>query len=506
MQAVHEHIGGRIDMAMLVARQHTLRFAQVGRKSRLRQALSPPRPTDQFGRNDNCVMHMANATIHRTHKQGGQPILDGYLECDMAERVAWERLNAAPISESWSHPDEPEAALHRIHAYPAKFPAFLTGRALAYAAHQQIPVQMLGDVFCGCGTVAHEARRAGLAFWGCDINPVAILIARAKSSPLKGARLRQLAEQVLSDASAARKPPNRATDVDEFLKRWHAPEQIDALAKLLAAIQARTSERSAYRTALLCAFSSILKACSYWRTWSTKPRLDAGKAPRSPYGAFAMACARMARAYNEARWPAGPTPHLQIADVRTVAVPTQRPNLLVCSAPYSTSVDYAELHQLSAVWLGHLPALARLRRATIGTPLVGANLRQRHAQLNRVGLQAVFALYEKDAAAASAIANYFVDMQQVARRCLDFLAPGGLGVFVIGNARLCGLTIDNAAHFAEALLEAGFPRVRVTRRQVRNKSTSPFRDTLGRLQREASANVHFHEEFILIAHRHDAKK
>lgn len=427
-------------------------------------------------------------------------MLETYLDCESPARVAWDRLDAAPVSEQWSTEDGPEAALHRIHAYPAKFPAFLTRRALAYAAEQDVDVGMLGDVFCGCGTVAHEARRAGLAFWGCDINPVAILIARAKSSPLRGSRLHVLAEQVLAGADTA-SAPARAPEVEEFLRRWHSVSQIEALSRLLASIEVVTPPRSPYRAALLCAFSSILRSCSYWKAWSIKPRIDPGKASRPVSRTFRVACARLVKAYNQATWQKGPPPQLHLADVRTVPVPDQRPNLLVCSGPYATSVDYAELHQLSATWLGHFSELNRLRRASIGTPLVGSKLRDRQALLNRVGLQAVFSLYAHDPAAATAIANYFVDMQHVARRCLDFLAPRGIAVFVIGNARLRGQIIDNAAHFTEALLEAGFVRVRVARRRVRNKSASPFRDTLGRLQRAPSEHRQYDQEFVLIAHR-----
>jgi SAM-dependent methyltransferase len=446
-------------------------------------------------------MHRVHDSMHLVHMQRMKlPMLETYLDCDSAERVAWDRLNAAPVSAHWSIEDEPEAALHRIHTYPAKFPAFLTRRALAYAAEQDVVVGTLGDVFCGCGTVAHEARRAGLAFWGCDINPVAIMIARAKSSPLQGRRLLALAERVLAGASTAAAPAH-LPEVKDFLQRWHSAEQLEALGRLLASIETVTSPRSRYRIALLCAFSSILRSCSYWKSWSIKPRVDLDKAPRSVSRAFNTACVRLARAYDEANWGLGPTPKLHLADVRTVPLPEQCPDLLVCSAPYATSVDYAELHQLSASWLGHFPEMTALRRASIGTPLVGAKLRDRHTLLNRVGLQVVFSLYAQDPFAATAIANYFVDMQQVARRCLDFLTPKGIAVFVIGNARLRGQVIDNAAHFTEALLDAGFARVRVARRQVSNKATSPFRDTLGRLQRDQSEHRQYDQEFILIAHR-----
>ncbi|HEV2679322.1 MAG TPA: class I SAM-dependent methyltransferase, partial [Rhodanobacter sp.] len=222
-------------------------------------------------------------------------MLETYLDCESPARVAWDRLDAAPVSAQWSIGDEPEAALHRIHAYPAKFPAFLTRRALTYAAEQDVSVGMLGDVFCGCGTVAHEARRAGLAFWGCDINPVAILIARAKSLPLRGNRLRALAEQVLAGADTA-SASARSPEVAEFLLRWHSVSQVEALSRLLASIEAVTTPRSPYRTALLCAFSSILRSCSYWKAWSIKPRVDLGKAPRSVSRTFRVACTRLAKA------------------------------------------------------------------------------------------------------------------------------------------------------------------------------------------------------------------
>ncbi len=81
----------------------------------------------------------------------------------------------------WDFGESPELKIHRIHAYPAKFPAFITTKAIAYAKKLGVNVQTVADVFCGCGTTAFESRKAGLNFWGCDINPVATLIARVKS-------------------------------------------------------------------------------------------------------------------------------------------------------------------------------------------------------------------------------------------------------------------------------------------------------------------------------------
>ncbi|NQU40486.1 MAG: hypothetical protein HQ523_11080 [Lentisphaerae bacterium] len=79
--------------------------------------------------------------------------------------------------------------MHRIHAYPAKFPSFITPKAVRYAQAQGVTVNRIADVFCGCGTTALEARRLGTDFWGCDINPVATLITRVKRSSFQVARL-----------------------------------------------------------------------------------------------------------------------------------------------------------------------------------------------------------------------------------------------------------------------------------------------------------------------------
>lgn len=81
----------------------------------------------------------------------------------------------------WDFGDEKEDPIHRIHAYPAKFPAFITTKALRYAKDNGVEVDLVADVFCGCGTTAVEAMRNGKSFWGCDINPIATLIAHVKT-------------------------------------------------------------------------------------------------------------------------------------------------------------------------------------------------------------------------------------------------------------------------------------------------------------------------------------
>ena len=98
-------------------------------------------------------------------------------------------LDNLPINNDWDGRDVSENLMHRIHAYPAKFPAFITTKAIQFAESKAVHVETVADIFCGCGTVAYETVKANRHFWGCDINPVATLIARTKSRHYDNERL-----------------------------------------------------------------------------------------------------------------------------------------------------------------------------------------------------------------------------------------------------------------------------------------------------------------------------
>lgn len=415
--------------------------------------------------------------------------------------VSRDRLTHAPHLDSWDAPAHKESPIHRIHSYPAKFPAFLVEKALAYIDSEGLNAHRIGDVFCGCGTVAYEARRRGLAFWGCDINPVAVLIARAKSGRYNPLQLHRYAERIVEAyAGSSDKVSLSAVAIDR-LRYWYAPEQFSNLARLLNAINEAVPARSEYRTPFHCAFSAILKATSQWRQRSTKPSLDPAKQPADVLRAFINQCAEMERAWREPLLRDSPPADIVSANVMTVDPPPSRLQAIISSPPYVTSYEYADLHQLSSLWLGYAADYRDLRRGSIGSTQHELNFRREFSRLNDVGMQVVFGLYAKDPRSARSIAKYYLDMQAVAQRCHDFLAYRGIGVFVIGNTEYSGVTVDNASHFAEALLRAGFKRVRALRRCISNKAHTPHRDTEGRFSRSPTNRQIYAEEYVLMAHR-----
>lgn len=97
----------------------------------------------------------------------------------VGEKFDYEAVN---IDSDWNDSNDSELIMHTIHSYPAKFPAFIAWKAFEYAQNEGVKIKNVSDIFCGCGTVALEAKIHGYDFWGCDINPVATLIARTKSN------------------------------------------------------------------------------------------------------------------------------------------------------------------------------------------------------------------------------------------------------------------------------------------------------------------------------------
>jgi DNA modification methylase len=426
---------------------------------------------------------------------------DHLLEVGNSRRAARYRLAQARSTGFWDAPERTESKIHRIHAYPAKFPAFLATKALSYARINGVKVDRVADVFCGCGTVAYEATREGMTFWGCDNNPVATLIARVKSADYDPQRMRSYTDKIVAAFIEVDDQVALSDEAINRLRYWYDDRQFSNLARLLNAINRTVPKRSKYRDPFHCAFSAILKSTSKWRQRSTKPMLDPSKRPAEVLIAFQRQCRVMIMAWVETGPRISHNVQIHHANVMSIQAPAELADIIITSPPYVTSYEYADLHQLSSLWLGYASDYRRLRTGSIGSTQHDLNFRREFGRLNEVGTQVVFSLFDKNRAAARSIANYYLDMQHVTRRCYDFLRDKGIAVFVIGNTEYSGVQVDNASHLAEALFDAGFSRVRATKRRISNKLHTPFRDCDGRFSRVRSQKHIYSEEFILIAHR-----
>lgn len=413
-------------------------------------------------------------------------------------------IESVSVDEFWNY-GERELAMHKIHAYPAKFPAFITTKALEYYVQEyHRNPERIADIFCGCGTVALEVSRKDIPFWGCDINPVATLIAKTKSSVYKSDILRKLYQKIISDAKSVSFSYPAYDYANERIRYWYEPKQYDDLSKLLLSIRGNT-KNGKYRCFFECAFSNILKATSRWLTKSIKPQVDPNKVCGDAYVEFEKQFKLMLKANNEniTTISGRPThkPQIERKNVLTLRERKKKIDLIITSPPYVTSYEYADLHQLSSLWLGYADDYRTLRSGSIGSQSIGKDVSEgRKLKLNETGSEIVSKLLEVDKSRAKSVENYFQDMEKVVRVCHNILSDNGMVLFVIGDTEYKGVKIKNSHHLAVSLNEQGFD-VYASKRKITGKLLTPYRDARGKFTTDSSNRQVYNEEYIIIGKR-----
>jgi methylase of polypeptide subunit release factors len=403
-------------------------------------------------------------------------------------------LEVSTTTDYWDFGRDQEPLMHRIHAYPAKFPAFITQKAVCYARERGVVVGRIADVFCGCGTTALEAKRLNTAFWGCDINPVATLIARVKSHDYKPTRLELCRDQVL--ASYAQCQQTHIPQLNnERLHYWYDDAQIIKLAHLKAAIE--TLAPGKYRNFFLCAFSNILKPTSRWLTKSIKPQIDPNKKPAEVSGAFTAQVDLMLKAVRQCDKHNHAESKIETCNFLDMSIDEPIADLIITSPPYVTSYEYADLHQLSTLWLDFTDDYRKLRNGTIGSLYHNSDFNRDILCLNATGHGIVSRVHDVDRRKARATAKYFIDMDRTVKKCHAFLRPTGMVLFVIGNTEYKGVKIDNAGYLSDCMAAASFSDIEVTKRKISRKTLTPYRDPFGRFSANSASRHVYAEEFIV---------
>lgn len=409
-------------------------------------------------------------------------------------------FESIPVDTFWNTGAEKESKMHRIHAYPAKFPAFITTKALEYANLHGYPVKTIADIFCGCGTTAFEAKRNNIVFWGCDINPVATLIAKAKSRKYQHWRLEKYLKLIL-DYFDSVPITDLYTSANERLQYWYNRGQFNDLAHLKSAILNITPANSDYNLFFLCAFSNILKPTSVWLTKSIKPQVDPVKKAADVVTSFKEQCQFMFAANIENNGLSNSMSEIVTGSFLSCDTSTPKVDMIITSPPYVTSYEYADLHQLSTLWLDFTDDYRNLREGAIGSLHHEYNFTREWKRLNITGNKIVSLLLDQHKSKARSVAKYFLDMQKVAEKSFGMLNEKGLALFVIGNTEYKGVRIDNAKHLAESLKTVGFKIVQTTKRKISKKILTPYRDKLGKFSSDGSGRKVYSEEFILIGRK-----
>lgn len=278
-----------------------------------------------------------------------------------------EALTAAQtdreIAESYTHP---------FHAYPARMHPATAQRLVELVGQGAPPSAPLVDPFCGSGTVLVEARSVGLRAIGVDLNPLAVLVARAKTwtaTPARRAELsavgHELARAVVAAGKAARRagaqtlplrgPPGFDPNArNRRLARWFAPHvrrELEDLAARLDQLRARDSELA---DVLAACMSAVLYKVSS-RASDTDPSwVERHVARGAAARLFALRVDLLVAGLDDLARTRGTSPTVYEQDARRLGkvVADGSACAVVTSPPYAGTYDYAEHQRLRFDFLG----------------------------------------------------------------------------------------------------------------------------------------------------------
>ncbi len=401
------------------------------------------------------------------------------------------------IDEYWNLGDSIEPKIHSIHSYPAKFPAFIATKAISYAKNHGIYINKIADVFCGCGTVALEAKNNNFEFWGCDINPIATLIAKVKSSNYNSLLLESYYKNILSSYHNLNKNTMQYKSANQRLRYWFDEEHFLDLKRLLNAIQITPNGK--YRQAFNCIFSSILKPTSKWLTKSIKPQIDQEKCPIDVETAFKNQFNLFLKAINDNDNIYEPKMKIETVNFLTKRVlPTV--SLIITSPPYVTSYEYADLHQLSSLWLGYTDDYRDLRNGTIGSIHNHEQYYFEVMELNNTAAAIIEQMRQQKISNSKvkSVARYYIDIQRATQRCYHMLEDNGIAFFIIGDTEYKGVKIENSRHLVESLIMSGFSEISLCKRRISKKLLTPYRDEKGKFTNDKTKRSVYHEEFVVM--------
>lgn len=407
------------------------------------------------------------------------------------------------IDPSWAFADkgikDTTYITHGYHRYPAKFIPQVASRLIGKYTQEG---DLVGDPFGGCGTTLVESKVMRRPSIGVDINPVAIMMTKAKITPLEPllisesfARLKE-SMQTFDEKCHAKAPQHERIDY------WFKEEEKIRLAFLFAEI-AKLKDKD-IKNFLYCGFSNILKNCSIWNQKSNKPIRDFSKIPSNPFIVFSRQMKKMMNGNQVFFDTLCQNDSLKTRcnvyreDARAIPAKPNSTSLIVTSPPYVTSYEYADLHQLTTFWFEYAENISDFRRSFIGTS---------HHDKKEIFMNSEIAeniksrLAQKHNKTAIEVATYFSDMNQVFEKMKRILKKDGKICVVIGNTTLKWEQISNAEVFTQQMLNLGFAVEDIIKREIPSKNLPSTRDkATGKFAKASSDNKVFAypTEYILV--------
>lgn len=387
-----------------------------------------------------------------------------------------EILSNINVDKSWSFAEktikDTTYITHGYYTYPAKFIPQLASRLINELSNEH---DIVIDPFMGSGTTIVEAivnKRIGV---GTDINDIAYLVAKVKTTPIKPLVLMEELNKIELDLQNRLNGQydffiNKSKELlpkNERIDYWFLPMQKDKLTIIFTRIL--EIQNKDVRDFFLVAFAQILKSCSIWLQKSVKPTRDKDKKIYEPLSLFLNQLKKMIRKHYDfdkildvkIKEEINNYRIVRCEDARNLPCEDEKASLIITSPPYVTSYEYADLHQLPSLWFGYLDELSEFRKKFIGS----AYKERESVDLKSSLAEEIFLLLGNNQKGRE-VKNYFADMLESFIEMKRVLKKCDKACMVIGNTQFKGVKILNAEVFKEQFENIGFRAYNIIHREI----------------------------------------
>ena len=393
--------------------------------------------------------------------------------------------------------------VHSLHPFPAKFPPQLPALFMEKLSD---PGDMVLDPMMGSGTTLIEAARLGRKAIGCDIDPLSLIVAKAKLSPVSPVRLIQTGFDILSEAKSAlaadketlRREMQERYDKQTraFIDYWFLPHTQLELLSLLREIENVPDAKT--RRFFTMIFSSVIitksAGVSLARDLShTRPHRVLGKQPASAFAEFTKRLAQNAALGKNLTGSSGVK--LKQTPAQNTELPNGIADLIITSPPYANNaIDYMRAHKFSLAWLGYsIGELSALRARYLGHD--SAHKTYMDTSLPPVCENTLSQLTSLNKNKAAALRRYFCEMHGVSVEMHRLLKPGGNCIIVVASSMLCGMDVQTHKGLAAVCESAGFYLAGIGVRHInRDRRMMPARWDK---QSHTQIEERMHDEYII---------
>lgn len=357
---------------------------------------------------------------------------------------------------------------HCFHAYPAMMIPQIARRLIKLYAKKS---DALLDPFCGSGSVLLEAKIMRLKVYGIDINPLAQLIARTKTTLVDVKELKNEYKEIIEKYLNSK---NIKTPDFFNIDYWFLKSTIQELAKLRKAIFEIKNEK--IQDFFKVVFSETVRDVSNTRNSEFKlyriPENKLGDYKPDVFKTFKSKFLRNLeglKALSEKIKNNETQVIILDEDSRKrTSLDSNSVDVIITSPPYGdskTTVAYGQFSRLSLQWLGFERDNIRIDKKSLGGKKPNFNDKLKSTILKRI----ILFIAKRDRKRALEVLNFFIDLQECFSEFNRIMKQKSTLCFVLGNRTVKEVKIPTDEIIREMGESFGWKYEKTIIRKIPNK-------------------------------------